>query len=68
MNIVSDTVQSTGTSGPVTWLSTTFKNLTPDVTLPGKKFDMSLFRSRLEMHTETHQFRKIIQYITLSDL
>ena len=32
-----------------------------------KKFDVSLFRSQLEMHTETHQFRKIIQSVTLSD-
>ena len=58
LSVVGSTVQPTGTSAPVIWLSTAFKTLMLDVTLPGKKFDVSLFRSRLEMHIETHQFRR----------
>jgi len=41
LSVVGDTVQPTGTSAPVAWLSTAFKTLTLDVTLPGKKFDVN---------------------------
>ncbi|KAG2368054.1 hypothetical protein BDR07DRAFT_1391769 [Suillus spraguei] len=40
LNVQCDTVQPPGANGPVTWLSTAFKTLTLDVTLPGKKFDI----------------------------
>lgn len=40
LSVVGNTVQPSGTSAPVTWLSAAFKTLTLDVTLPGKKFDI----------------------------
>ncbi|KAG2078952.1 hypothetical protein BDR04DRAFT_1124058 [Suillus decipiens] len=40
LNVQGDTVQPPGTNGPVTWLSTAFKTLTLNVTLPGQKFDI----------------------------
>lgn len=41
LNVQGDSVQPPGANGPVTWLSTAFKTLTLDVTLPGEKFDVS---------------------------
>ncbi|KAG5646292.1 hypothetical protein DXG03_003889 [Asterophora parasitica] len=35
-----ESVQPDGSSGPVTWLSTAFKTLELEVTLPGQKFDV----------------------------
>ncbi|KAL4074292.1 hypothetical protein J3A83DRAFT_4234939 [Scleroderma citrinum] len=40
LSVVGNTVQPSGTSAPVMWLSNAFKTLTLNVTLPGKKFDI----------------------------
>ena len=37
-----DSVQPSGSDGPVTWLSTAFKTLSLEVTLPGQKSDASV--------------------------
>ena len=41
LSVVGDSVQPTGASGEVTWLSTAFKTLTLSVILPGEKFTVS---------------------------
>ena len=37
-----ESVQPSGSSGPVSWLSTAFKTLTLDVNLPGQTFEVIL--------------------------
>jgi hypothetical protein len=41
LSVQGDFVQPTGSSGTVQWLSTAFKTLTLQVTLPGQKFQVS---------------------------
>lgn len=41
LSVTGESVQPTGTSSPVTWLSDAFKTLTLAVTLPGQKFNVS---------------------------
>ena len=41
LTVKGETVQPTGSNGPVAWLSEAFKTLTLEVTLPGQKFDVS---------------------------
>ncbi|KAF7321550.1 hypothetical protein MKEN_00676000 [Mycena kentingensis (nom. inval.)] len=40
LTVQGNTVQPSGSSGPVSWLSTAFKTLTLSVTLPGQTFDI----------------------------
>ncbi|KAH9934026.1 uncharacterized protein BXZ73DRAFT_100865 [Epithele typhae] len=51
LQVQGESVQPSGSSGPVSWLSTAFKTLTLDVTLPGQKFDIiqSIEMSDLEL-------------------
>jgi len=41
LSVTGESVQPTGASSPVTWLSDAFKTLTLAVTLPGQKFNVS---------------------------
>lgn len=41
LSVTGESVQPTGASSPVTWLSNAFRTLTLAVTLPGQKFDVS---------------------------
>lgn len=41
LSVTGESVQPTGASSPVTWLSDAFRTLTLAVTLPGQKFDVS---------------------------
>lgn len=41
LSVTGESVQPTGASSPVTWLSDAFQTLTLVVTLPGQKFDVS---------------------------
>lgn len=38
--VTGESVQPSGSDGPVSWLSTAFQTLTLDVTLPGQKYDI----------------------------
>ena len=40
LSVTGESVQPMGSSGPVNWLSTAFKTLTLDVTLPGQSFEV----------------------------
>ena len=41
LSVTGESVQPTGASSPVTWLSDAFKTLTLAVTLPGQEFSVS---------------------------
>ena len=43
LSVQGASVQPQGSSGPVSWLSTAFKTLTLDVTLPGQSFEVRSF-------------------------
>jgi hypothetical protein len=43
LSVAGSFVQPSGSSGPVSWLSTAFKTLVLEVTLPGQKFDVRKF-------------------------
>ncbi|KAI0370690.1 hypothetical protein BV20DRAFT_966193 [Pilatotrama ljubarskyi] len=51
LSVQGESVQPSGSSGPVQWLSTAFKTVTLDVTLPGQTFDIiqSIDMSDLEL-------------------
>ena len=40
LTVQGESVQPSGSNGPVAWLSTAFKTLTLKVTLPGERFDV----------------------------
>lgn len=42
LSVQGESVQPTGSDGPVQWLSTAFKTVTLNVTLPGETFEVSL--------------------------
>ncbi|KAG5340679.1 hypothetical protein C0989_000829 [Termitomyces sp. Mn162] len=60
-----DSVQPSGSNGPVTWLSTAFKSLSLEVTLPGQKSDASIGTVSQRILLISQQ---VIQSIALSDL
>lgn len=43
LSVVGESVQPSGSNGPVTWLSTAFKTLTLSVILPGQKSNVRFF-------------------------
>lgn len=43
LSVVGESVQPSGSNGPVTWLSTAFKTLTLSVILPGQKSNVRYF-------------------------
>ncbi|KAI0821788.1 hypothetical protein BC628DRAFT_1341231 [Trametes gibbosa] len=51
LSVQGDSVQPTGSNGPVQWLSTAFKTVTLNVTLPGERFNIiqSIDMSDLEL-------------------
>ncbi|KAF9245017.1 hypothetical protein BU15DRAFT_85819 [Melanogaster broomeanus] len=55
LSVKGESVQPTGASSPVTWLSDAFQTLTLDVNLPGQKFDIiqSIALSDLSLTMET---------------
>ena len=50
LSVQGESVQPSGSSGPVGWLSTAFKTLTLTVTLPGEKFDVCTQALRTAEH------------------
>ncbi len=44
LSVQGESVQPTGSDGPVQWLSTAFKTITLNVTLPGETFDVSVLK------------------------
>ncbi|KAI0710861.1 hypothetical protein C8Q76DRAFT_623714 [Earliella scabrosa] len=63
LTVQGESVQPSGSNGPVSWLSTAFKTLTLEVTLPGDRFDIitsiQISDLELEMTEQSHAFAPI---------
>lgn len=62
LSVTGESVQPTGASSPVTWLSDAFKTLTLQVTLPGQKFNVSTTagsKSSLIAHPSNRSFNPL---------
>lgn len=66
LNVVGQSVQPSGSSRPVSWLTTAFMSLTLNVTLPGERFTVGIYCTNGLQHNLSP--KQIIQSIAISDL